>query len=439
MKLFYSPIFLAILGACSVNAWASTSVVTTEGSDSTSDWEVIDASSSDYAVSSLEGFTLNMIGSDVNITSGSKGGVISQTSNSTPTSSVINFGTKDNLVNKVSITGSSVAVLAGQEQNNQSAIPGEINIYAKEISLSSTGSSGVRSGAGSLVNIGTEGTEKIEISSSRSYAVSANSGKVNLTAKEISINSGFFGIHAGNNTELETLPENGAAVIINASQTNITASTVGIANYSNGYVEVNGDLKIVAPYAIDVRGHSLTEINKNGNGTVQIDGIIQFETPGSEGNSGYSVDATVNLNLTGKDSYWTGHIQSDYPDSVQEGNDGSKHLNLSLSDGAQWNPTYYDQTEQGPSANFEAVHEVTLNDGVINITDSRIVADVKNLTGTGGTINLVSNINSEGIKTGKVNFTGDVDSNTLVSVNAVGITSDDVENVQEALNSEIRS
>ena len=435
MKLFYSPIFLAILGTCSVNAWASTSVVTTEGSDGTSDWEVIDASSSDYAVSSLEGFTLNMIGSDVNITSGSKGGVISQTSNSTTTSSVINFGTKDNLVNKVSITGSSVAVLAGQEQNNQSAIPGEINIYAKEISLSSTGSSGVRSGAGSLVNIGTEGTEKIEISSSRSYAVSANSGKVNLTAKEISISSGFFGIHAGNNTESETLPENGAAVIINASQTNITASAVGIANYSNGYVEVNGNLKIVAPYAIDVRGHSLTEINKNGNGTVQIDGIIQFETPGSEGNSGYSVDATVNLNLTGKDSYWTGHIQSDYPDSVQEGNDGSKHLNLSLSDGAQWNPTYYDQTEQGPSANFEAVHEVTLNDGVINIIDSRIVADVENLRGTGGTINLVTNISSEGIKTGKVNFTRDVDSNTLVSVNAVGITSDDVENVQEALNS----
>ena len=435
MKLFYSPIFLAILGACSVNAWASTSVVTTEGSDGTSDREVIDASGSDYAVSSLEGFTLNMMGSDVNITSGSKGGVISQTSNSTTTNSVINFGTKDSLVNKVSITGSSVAVLAGQEQNNQSEVPGEINIYAKEISLSSTGSSGVRSGAGSLVNIGTEGTEKIEISSSRNYAVSANSGKVNLTAKEITINSGFFGIHAGNNTESETLPENGAAVIINASQTNITASAVGIANYSNGYVEVNGNLKIVAPYAIDVRGNSLTEINKNGNGAVQIDGIIQFETPGSEGNSGYSVDATVNLNLTGKDSYWTGHMQSDYPDSVQEGNEGPKHLNLSLSDGAQWNPTYYDQVEQGPSANFEAVHEVTLNDGVINITDNRIVADVKNLKGTGGTINLVSNVGSDGIETGKVNFTGDVDANTLVSVNAVGITSDDVENIQEALNS----
>ena len=435
MKLFYSPIFLAILGACSVNAWASTSVVTTEGSEGTSDREVIDASGFDYAVSSLEGFTLNMTGSDVNITSGSKGGVISQTSNSPTTSSVINFGTKDNLVNKVSITGSSVAVLAGQEQNNQSAIPGEINIYAKEISLSSTGSSGVRSGAGSLVNIGTEGTEKIEISSSRSYAVSANSGKVNLTAKEISINSGFFGIHAGNNTELETLPENGAAVIINASQTNITASTVGIANYSNGYVEVNGDLKIVAPYAIDVRGHSLTEINKNGNGTVQIDGIIQFETPGSEGNSGYSVDATVNLNLTGKDSYWTGHIQSDYPDSVQAGNDGSKHLNLSLSDGAQWNPTYYDQTEQGPSANFEAVHEVTLNDGVINITDSRIVADVENLTGTGGTINLTATTdNGKTIDAGSL-IVETTDGEVSLSVNAVGITADDIKDANEAMES----
>ena len=141
MKLFYSPIFLAILGACSVNAWASTSVVTTEGSDGTSDREVIDASGSDYAVSSLEGFTLNMMGSDVNITSGSKGGVISQTSNSTTTNSVINFGTKDSLVNKVSITCSSFAVLAGQEHKNPIELPGAINIYSQQISLSSTESS----------------------------------------------------------------------------------------------------------------------------------------------------------------------------------------------------------------------------------------------------------------------------------------------------------
>lgn len=78
-------------------------------------------------------------------------------------------------------------------------------------------------------------------------------------------------------------------ITINANHTYITASSgianpdsageysdIGIVAYSGAQVEINGGLTIDARTAISTRGNAKTVINKDGTGTVQMNGDIIF-------------------------------------------------------------------------------------------------------------------------------------------------------------------
>lgn len=57
---------------------------------------------------------------------------------------------------------------------------------------------------------------------------------------------------------------------------------------------------------MSTRGGATTEINKDGKGTVKINGDINFNY--DQPTSGTSVDAIVDLNLTTQDSVFNGNI-----------------------------------------------------------------------------------------------------------------------------------
>ena len=255
-----------------------------------------------------------------------------------------------------------------------------------------------------------------------------------MEAKEFHLaTNGNYGLLAQNNTELETAPENTSRIVINADKTvinSLATDGAGIMAFSNGYVEINGDLEVNAVTAIDTRGNATININQNGNSTVVLNGAILFETPGDKKNSGNIIDSNVNINLTGADSSWTGDLIKLYPTAHQNQDKYTKvdNFNLTLSDGAAWNVVSYTGVvpETGiledQQANF-----LTLDGGVINTTDAEKTIEVGTLTVTakGGTFNAQTVKEGEGFATSKIAVQNvAAESTGSLAVKYTGITSD---------------
>lgn len=292
------------------------------------------------------------------------------------------------------------------------------------------------------VRIGSENTENLSIvanGADNSMGVFVLKSDTLIQAKNVSISTdaeGGYGVLVQNSTELQDAPKNRARLVIDADNTVInTPNGGGLMAFSNGYLEVNGNLTVNARNAIDVRGHSLTNINQDGSGTVILHGNIAFETPGAEQNSGEILDATVNLNLNGEGSSWTGNVYRQYPKS-QEGNEdlnGVHGLNVTLANGARWNPTII-QNQSDDTGYLEgiALNHLEFEDGVINLENTGHTVEVENLSGTGGTVNVATSANDGGGFTTATLKVGSVDSTagTLPSlaVKYTGINADDLTN-----------
>ena len=292
------------------------------------------------------------------------------------------------------------------------------------------------------VRIGSENTENLTIvanGADNSMGVFALKSDTLIQAKNVSISTdaeGGYGVLVQNSTELQNAPQNRARLVIDADNTVINAPNGGgLMAFSNGYLEVNGNLTVNARNAIDVRGYSLTNINQDGTGTVILHGNIAFETPGAEQNSGDILDATVNLNLNGQGSSWTGNVYRQYPKS-QEGNEdlnGVHGLNVTLANGAQWNPTII-QNQSDDTGYLEgiALNHLEFEDGVINLENTGHTVEVESMSGTGGTVNVATSANNGGGFTTATLTVGSVDSTagTLPSlaVKYTGINADDLTN-----------
>ena len=291
---------------------------------------------------------------------------------------------------------------------------------------------------GTVVNLGSSNTDLISVTSmgdSNSMGLFAlTGGQINVEAKEFHLaTNGNYGLLAQNNTELETAPENTSRIVINADKTvinSLATDGAGIMAFSNGYVEINGDLEVNAVTAIDTRGNATININQNGNSTVVLNGAILFETPGDKKNSGNIIDSNVNINLTGADSSWTGDLIKLYPTAHQNQDKYTKvdNFNLTLSDGAAWNVVSYTGVvpETGiledQQANF-----LTLDGGVINTTDAEKTIEVGTLTVTakGGTFNAQTVKEGEGFATSKIAVQNvAAESTGSLAVKYTGITSD---------------
>lgn len=244
----------------------------------------------------------------------------------------------------------------------------------------------------------------------------ADSPCTTIQAKNISISTDSqtcSAVWVQNGTSLETAPADAASVSLTGDTISISSPNMGIVNYSNGQVNINGDLTLTAPIAISARGYSTTNINTDGKHSTVINGNIEFETPSTPSNShgsGNIINANVNLNLNGADSVWNGRTYAVYKDNGKEkedehlyGNDYVGSVNgpqLTMANGATWNVTgntimnELKATDSTINVQSELTtmisNTMNLNNSTLNLEGSNQTINVKSLSGTDATINTAS-------------------------------------------------
>lgn len=323
---------------------------------------------------------------------------------------------------------------------------GEVNVAGQEILLSVSGYEAIGAAAdqGASISLGSENsTLDIDVSGTTMAIGLRAEGDENdgaasivLTGSSVDINalSGNgtgIGLMALNKTESSERPQETTTIEIDSDSASITADGVGISAYSNSEVFLNTALKLSAPTAIEARGNSLVTVNADDQErTVQIDGDISFATT-KEG-SGQKLNADVQINLRGDDSYWTGNVKTDYPNDLSEENQEiSQGVSLALADGAAWNATVIENTsDESNKTEAIALHNLTLENGVVNATAVDQTVSVNSLTVTekGGTFNAVTTQNEDGgLASSKLTVqTSQVSDGAVLTVNYTGITADEL-------------
>ncbi|WP_417574890.1 autotransporter outer membrane beta-barrel domain-containing protein [Phascolarctobacterium faecium] len=279
--------------------------------------------------------------------------------------------------------------------NNSEVEPGIINVKGENVSIEANSAEGLAVGIwaqnNKTVNDGNPSTVKIDADNTYINVTSGN--KVPTAAREY--------------------------------------NNIGIVNYSGAKVIINGNLTVESGTFLSTRGGAITEINKDGKGTVKINGDINFNY--DQPTSGTSVDAIVDLNLTTQDSVFNGNIfvnGNPYPP------DGKKEvggMTLGLANGAQWNTN-----------KNSFVNKLNFNDGIINVNGGE-GQEVKlgDINGSGGTVNMLT---SSDLKTAKLSI-GTIESDAVnkidlkakaaagpkLTINYTGITADDLNNVTDDL------
>ena len=349
----------------------------------------------------------------------------------------------------------NTSVTANSESGNVRALQVSGNTSAEfggDFIASVTGGSGsgdirgINVDGGAKVNLGQKGsTVSVNLNSqaedNESIAIgirAAKQGVLNINADNVVVtgtsNGWIYGVNAQNSTQEDK--EDLATLIINANKTVIDVSSTGqassgIVTMSQGNVEINGDLYVKADDAIVTRGFAQTLINKDKTSTVQLDGNIKFDF--DEETSKTSVDATVDVNLTGADSYWKGNTLVSWNGNPSSSDLEVNEMTLNMEDGAQWTPSYIENTD---SQTYVPLNHLNFNDSVINIENgSKQEVVVENMQGTGGTINLTATTSDgKSIESGSFkadNVSGDI----ALAVNARGLTSDEITDPEAAMQS----
>ena len=247
---------------------------------------------------------------------------------------------------------------------------------------------------------------------------------VEINGKELNVvthsnKSWTYGLNIANNSTPNSIG-NGtpAKMVINADKTFIKATTdankddalaCGIVVMSQGELEINGDLEVIADNAIVTRGNSKIVINKDGNNTVKLNGDISFDYDAAT--SGTPVNADVNIKLTGADSYWNGSNKIAWGANADgTGKPTAEALTvdtftLTIADNATWNPNYfatkgeYDNSGNATSLNgviSPALNNVILDNGIINLTNAKDQVKIENIEGS-GTVEIGADDNALGI------------------------------------------
>ena len=442
MKFCLSTLSLAILSSLTMLQVAHAGMIQANKGDVLVEDGIIDATGSNLGVYASKGYTLTVKDDVIDIKTkyqGAKasgeGSEVIVGNHSTGTVTITASSTKRNYILDQS------AVVA--EKNAKATVNG------KTINLISTGVSsqavyGIYAEGGNAV-VGSDVTDTINIKT-QGKSTSANGGtessgimaytansSITVTAKQLNIESNGVGLFVQSNTDTEQAPENSASIRINADHTLINAADTGIRAFSNGQVNITGGVTINAPIAFDVRGNSTTAINTSHQGTVQINGDIAFETPGSAEHSGDIINANVDLYLSGSDSYWNGNAYKHYAAPVGDNKENTtvSGLKVTLANGAQWTPTIIEEhgNETGTILQGQALNNLTFENGVINVTQAQgQEVHIEKTTGSGGTVNLLTTVAEDGKLTATTVDFGDIQSETAptIAVTYSGITADDV-------------
>lgn len=158
--------------------------------------------------------------------------------------------------------------------------------------------------------------------------------------------------------KLEGLTNNDAVFALGGSTINLEAKDV--------YIVAIGNTGLTTDNAISAKNTGNSDTGNNtvnvSGGTVKIIGDIDFSGSTQPSNN------TVNLNLSGKDSYWYGNVK---------GVNDTNIANISLSDGAEWIYRYQgkidvNQFGQHLENDGNRLENLTLEGGVVNLDDDEI-------------------------------------------------------------------
>ena len=290
------------------------------------------------------------------------------------------------------------------------------------------------------------GTERPDFAGSQMFVTTKD-----LVMNLHSENSYAYGINAMNastnrrdeNSELIEGAKETVKLVINAENTIINATTgtdidpqdkehraIGIVAFSEAEVEINGNLYVNAGSAIATRGKALININKDRRAEtiVQLNGDINFNY--HKETSDTPVRAVVNINLMNDKSFLKGNIVTN-GQNIPEGYDKVDAMNLGLSDGGTW---YIPEVAVGLQQNDVAIN-LDINGGVVDVAESDRTILVKKLDGEGGTLKIGTVMNEDGTfeySTMKVEA-ADADNATAFTIAYQGITADDIDNAEEAM------
>lgn len=312
--------------------------------------------------------------------------------------STIALGGKDRPeANAVHISSTSDGLRAAYDANPSFGSSTLITIQAKNIDISSKGSS-IISNDKALVELN---ADRIEIHSQEAPAIIAHSNA------EVSLNAGHVEIRSLSGTAIEL------------NQTEYASSDVSDTKISIG--------------------------NKKGSGIVVIEGDIFFNGESDQGEL-LLIDIPVSVAFDGPESSWIGNARIAYPkDAKKPGYDPKyssvSQLEISLSNGAQWTPTVIEEREIEKSDVYvqkaQAINLLTLSGGIINLNEGAgQVVEIKKLKGSGGIFNIKANVGEDGssFKTGKIQI-GEIDSSGTphFDVNYTGITADNLTHIQDQM------
>ena len=317
-----------------------------------------------------------------------------------------------------------------------------LNIFSDNIIVNRTGNvivnsnqvEGIKVQNGGKLNLGSKNTENISITSTtdKGLAIGLSSlamgSEVMVNSKNLNINvhSGeyyAYGISVQNNTTNETDVNKMAKMVINSENTVIKVTSgvkidpqdkdnhaVGITVFSQGRLEINGNLEIEADTVLGTRGDSLTKINQNKRNTVKLTGDINFNYHNTT-----PVDAGVFIDLSNEESFFKGKIAVT-GNNIPDGYEKVLNMNLGLSNGGTWEVT-------GDSF----VNDLTMNGGVLEVTDAVKDINVDRLHGNSGIAMFAASVEGDNIEVtgGKVTV-GEVTGNTDLKVGFSGVNADDL-------------
>ncbi len=216
-----------------------------------------------------------------------------------------------------------------------------------------------------------------------------------------------------------------AKIVIDSNNTKITAvagyngegekyaHSFGLVAFSSSSIEVKGNLEVNADTVIATRGNSSVIVNENNDKTVKLNGDIEFNY--DKLSSGTTVESDIILNLSNEDSYLKGKI-SVTGENIPDDKKDVTGMKLGLSNGGTWEVT-------GNSF----VNDLTMNGGVIEVTENVEKIDVNNLHGNGGVTMFAASVEGDNIEvTGGEITVGNVTGNARLRIGFSGVNADDL-------------
>lgn len=316
-------------------------------------------------------------------------------------------------------------------------------------------------GTNGTLNIGTKETNQVLIKainiqsnpSSRAFGIwvdntadwKKNGGQANITGQNVSIyaegGTDTRAIHVASNdldpakrSKLSIKADN---IVIEAKSTNAERNSSGISAMSAGDVSIEGNTIINEDNAIVARGDASVVINKETQSTTQINGDISFSY--DEATSGTGVDATVDITLSGENSYLEG--QSKITGNPPQEKSDVKNFSMTMTQGGTWKVTgdsFVNRLNLQDAGSVSLLKEtstfsadnLSMDGGVIQTSsaEQKVAVQTLKLSQNGGTLNAWSVANQDGSISTATLSVGSVEEGQggALNVNYSGINSDQI-------------